>query len=157
MWIVSDNHGVARHSGSDWIRYNGTNSMLSPGEVNSMIIDRFDTKWFATGNAGLVRYDNIGWTSISAESSELPGNDVFSVVEDLHGNLWIGVRNSTLTCLDKTGKMTVFGSCCQYNCNHNIIPTVVDKKNNVWCRRLIENGGGVIVFGPDVPDLLNQE
>jgi ligand-binding sensor domain-containing protein len=98
-------------------------------------------------------YKNETWTAYNASNSDLPGNNVLSMVEDLNGNLWIGVVCNTLSRLDRNGKITNYGRCCKLGCNYNIMPTIVDSKNNIWCRRLCENGGGLVVFGPDVPDL----
>lgn len=156
IWILSEYQGVARYDGAVWIRYDGSNSVLRPGEVNSLVIDNNDNKWFATDKCGLVRYNNNGWTSLTSTNSDLPSNNVLSMVEDLNENLWIGVKCGTLSRLSKKGILTVYDKCCKLYCNYNIIPTIVDKKNNIWCRRLSDNGGGVVVFGPDVPDLQKE-
>jgi ligand-binding sensor domain-containing protein len=72
-----------------WTIYNTANSALPDNQINSIVIDRHDTKWLGTAN-GLVRIQNLEWTVFNSKNSGLPADYVSTLAVEENGTLWIG-------------------------------------------------------------------
>ncbi len=91
--------------GINWIKYTTQNSGLPGNHINTIMVDKNNTKWI--GCNGLAKFDGESWIVYDTTNSELPANIVYSLTEDTFGNIWIGT-NKGLAKFDGSNNWEIF-------------------------------------------------
>ena len=87
-----DYHSLVSYDGNTFTEYTAENSGLPQTLINSLVIDRNNTKWIGT-DAGVCRFDGETWTMFDTENSGLCDNKVNAIAIDSNNVLWFGTDN----------------------------------------------------------------
>jgi len=148
--ICADSYGniwcgssvIFKFNGSQWLKYDSTNSNLPlpNGDLRDIMEDNEGNIWFCGNGMGIFKYDGINWSVYDYNNGELPENYWIRVLtQDTLGNLWFGTYSSGIIKYDGS-------NWTQYNTsngllNNNAYGLAIDNQNNIWQGILYDNGG----------------
>ncbi|MGE5353478.1 MAG: two-component regulator propeller domain-containing protein [Acidobacteriota bacterium] len=88
-WIGTLGYGVVKYDGSNWSRYDKSNSGLISNSVNTIAIDSAGNKWIGT-DEGLSEFDGTGWSNFKTPGPVFASNKITSIAFDRKNHKWIG-------------------------------------------------------------------
>lgn len=90
LWIATENAGISKLLGGNFINYSPSNSGLPGLEAWAITPDGNAGAWIGNGFHGLVHYDGgSAWTTYNTSNSPLPYNWVNSIHVSSNGDVWI--------------------------------------------------------------------
>jgi ligand-binding sensor domain-containing protein len=142
LWIGTIRDGLVKFDGTNWTRYDTSNSDIPNENIRSIDIDGSGFKWIGTWGGGLVRFDDINWTTYDTSNSGLPSIYVLSIAIDGDGTKWIGTYLGGLTKYDGTSWTTYNTSNSGLPLNNDVQSIAIDGNGNKW----MGNGGGLTKY-----------
>lgn len=61
VWIGTQNSGLVRFNGVEFITYNYNNSKLPHNQVTALAVDKNNLLWIGTYGGGIASFDGISW------------------------------------------------------------------------------------------------
>jgi len=136
IWIGSNDKGLIKFDGVNFIFYNTTNSPMKSDMVRDITSDKFDNLWIGTikqgaGNQGaLMKYDKINnWSFYNTTNSGIASGNNWSVAVDTNNIVWAAwfklskFDGTSWVIYDSTNSPLKYGGCREIH---------IDKYNNKW-------------------------
>jgi len=135
IWAGTAN-GILKYDGTNWEKFDTTNTPLTAQFIWTVTIDSFNNKWFGTfaDTAGLIKYDNQNWTVYNVKDYGLNGSAVFSIAIDSNNNLWMGTYWDGLAMFDTGNLWKVYNHTNSglLQPQEEINCVVIDDSNHLW-------------------------
>lgn len=136
-WIGTEENGIIRFDGKNWLHFNKDNSQLSSNLVKCLFVDKFNRVWIGLNN-GLFVYEGNLFINYS---EKINYKSVSSIIDDKTGNIWIGTRGGLFKYDYKNWSLYTKGNSGIQN--DIIYSLCVDKQNRIW---IGTDGSGIEVF-----------
>ncbi|NQU31664.1 MAG: T9SS type A sorting domain-containing protein [Bacteroidetes bacterium] len=80
--------GVFSFDGTNWMKYNSSNTSLTNDTINGLSFDTSGNLWVSTQN-GLNVFDGENWINYQTSNSDLPENRISNVTQGPDGSIWV--------------------------------------------------------------------
>jgi hypothetical protein len=129
IWIGTENNGLVKFDGTNWVPFNMENSALPDNAVYSLAVDKKNILWVGT-RGGLAKFNGNNWTIYTTANSKLPGNVIYAIAVADDGAKWIGSARGLARFDGRTWK--IFTNRNSRILDNGISALSVDRFGNLW-------------------------